>query len=280
MDSLLCRHRWGKDWLLPSQAEGARLNCALQRSQISNFDDGGHFLFLEDGFDLVTIIKGVGFYRRGKGLDYVSDCLPPSPAEIRNYMNRSGTNLFKLLSSKCHVLLYPGGVPEALHRKGEEYKLCWPEQPELVRMVVRFGAKMVPFVAVGEDDFGEVFLDYDEIPLLSDLIQQLTEDNAEVRSNATREVPNQDQCRPLIRPKIPGRFYYCFGKPIETAGWKRELKNQEKCHELYLQAKSEVESCLAYLREKRESDPYRSIFARLMYQATHGSAFETPTFEL
>lgn len=38
----------------------------------------------EDGFDLVTIIKGVGFYRRGKGLDYVSDYLPPTPAEYRN----------------------------------------------------------------------------------------------------------------------------------------------------------------------------------------------------
>lgn len=29
----------------------------------------------------------------------------------------SGTNLYKLLSSKSHVLLYPGGVREAGHRK-------------------------------------------------------------------------------------------------------------------------------------------------------------------
>ena len=29
----------------------------------------------------------------------------------------SGTNLFKLLASKSHVLLYPGGMREALHRK-------------------------------------------------------------------------------------------------------------------------------------------------------------------
>jgi hypothetical protein len=27
------------------------------------------------------------------------------------------SNLFKLLSSKSHVLLYPGGMREALHRK-------------------------------------------------------------------------------------------------------------------------------------------------------------------
>ena len=29
----------------------------------------------------------------------------------------SATNLFKLMSSKSHVLLYPGGMREALHRK-------------------------------------------------------------------------------------------------------------------------------------------------------------------
>ncbi|KAK3412926.1 hypothetical protein EUGRSUZ_I01584 [Eucalyptus grandis] len=151
----------------------------------------------------------------------------------------SGTNLFKLLSSKSHVLLYPGGMREALHRKikicpyigtrsndmcncqGEEYKLFWPEQSEFVRMAVRFGAKIVPFGAVGEDDFGEVFFDYDDqmkIPYFRDQIRQMTEEFAKVRTNATGEVANQDVHLPWVRPKIPGRFYYCFGKPIETAG--------------------------------------------------------------
>ncbi|XP_039157566.1 acyltransferase-like protein At3g26840, chloroplastic isoform X1 [Eucalyptus grandis] len=369
-----------KDWLLPSQAEGARLNNALRRSHIRKFEDCGHYLFLEDDFDLVTIIKRVGFYRRGKCLDYVSDYLPPTPAEYRKvyesnrwfneitgpvmlstledgrivrgldgipsegpvlyvgyhmllglelvplvtgFMNErnillrgiahpmifenyekgqtvepeyfdnyrimgavpvSGTNLFKLLSSKSHVLLYPGGMREALHRKGEEYKLIWPEQSEFVRMAIKFGAKIVPFGTVGEDDFGEVFFDYDDqmkIPYFRNWIQQLTENSGKVRSNATGEVANQDVHLPWIRPKVPGRFYFCFGKPIETAGRREELKDREKCHELYLQIKSEVESCMVYLREKRESDPYRSIFSRLMYQATHNSASKKiPTFEL
>lgn len=195
----------------------------------------------------------------------------------------SGTNLFKLLSSKSHVLLYPGGMREALHRKGEEYKLFWPEQSEFVRMAVRFGAKIVPFGTVGEDDFGEVFFDYDDqmkIPYFRDQIRQMTEEFAKVRTNATGEVANQDVHLPWVRPKIPGRFYYYFGKPIETAGRKQELKDREKSHELYLEVKSEVEQCMAYLREKRENDPYRSIFSRLMYRATHGSTSEIPTFEL
>jgi hypothetical protein len=40
--------------------------------------------------------------------------------------------------------------------QGEEYKLFWPEQSEFVRMAARFGAKIVPFGAVGEDDLGQV----------------------------------------------------------------------------------------------------------------------------
>lgn len=62
-------------------------------------------------------------------------------------------------------------------------------------------------------------------------------------------------------------------------GRQEELKNREKAHELYLEVKSEVESCLSYLKEKREGDPYRSILSRLVYQLRHGRESEIPTFE-
>lgn len=62
-------------------------------------------------------------------------------------------------------------------------------------------------------------------------------------------------------------------------GRKQELKSRDKAHELYLQVKSEVEQCLDYLKRKRESDPYRNIFTRLSYQATHGFDAQVPTFD-
>jgi len=40
--------------------------------------------------------------------------------------------------------------------QGEEYKLFWPDQQEFVRMAARFGATIVPFGTVGEDDVAEV----------------------------------------------------------------------------------------------------------------------------
>ena len=37
-------------------------------------------------------------------------------------------------------------------------------------------------------------------------------------SDAGGEVANQLVHMPLILPKVPGRFYYYFGKPLETEG--------------------------------------------------------------
>ncbi|KAL2240675.1 UNVERIFIED_CONTAM: Acyltransferase-like protein, chloroplastic [Sesamum indicum] len=195
----------------------------------------------------------------------------------------SAANFYRLFSSKSHVLLYPGGMREALHRKGEEYKLFWPEQSEFVRMAAKFGAKIVPFGSVGEDDVGQLLLDYNDlrnIPYFKNSIEELTEEAVKLRNEAVGEVANQDVHLPIILPKVPGRFYYLFGKPIETQGRKQELKSREKAQELYIEVKAEVEKCLGYLKEKRENDGYRNIFARLAYQARHGFDCEVPTFDI
>ncbi|XP_030958006.1 acyltransferase-like protein At1g54570, chloroplastic isoform X2 [Quercus lobata] len=194
----------------------------------------------------------------------------------------TGSNFFKLLSTKSHVLLYPGGSREALHYKGEEYKLFWPDQQEFVRMAARFGATIVPFGAVGEDDIGEMLLDYNDlikIPVVNDLIRDaISQNTLKVRDETKGEVANPNLFFPLMVPKIPGRFYYLFGKPIKTKGREDILKDKQVANQLYLQIKAEVERNMAFLIEKREEDPYRSIVDRTLYKAMHGP-IEVPAFE-
>ncbi|GAV89404.1 LOW QUALITY PROTEIN: DAGAT domain-containing protein, partial [Cephalotus follicularis] len=195
----------------------------------------------------------------------------------------TATNFYKLLSSKSHVLLYPGGMREAIHMKGEQYKLIWPEQSEFVRMAARFGAKIVPFAHVGEDDFGEVVFDLNEqmkIPYFKAKIEEYTDETVRLGTDVEGEVGNQKIHLPWILPKVPGQLYYYFGKPIETAGREKELMEKEKARELYLQIKSGVKNCIVYLKEKRENNPYRNILARVTYQATHGFTSDVPTFDL
>ncbi|KAK8693269.1 hypothetical protein V6N13_070860 [Hibiscus sabdariffa] len=215
--------------------------------------------------------------------------MDPSNFDIFRLMGSvpvSGASFFKLMSSKSHILLYPGGAREALHRKGEEYKLFWPEKTEFVRMAARFGAKIVPFGVVGEDDIAEIILDYDDqvkIPWRREEIERITKQFPKARADASGEVANQQMYLPVMLPKFPGRFYYYFGKPILTEGMKEELRDKEKCDELYLRVKSEVEGCIDFLKRKREKDPYRNLFSRVLYQASRPgstSPFHIPSFDI
>ncbi|AED94642.1 Esterase/lipase/thioesterase family protein [Arabidopsis thaliana] len=369
----------GRDQWLMNKEDIERLRGALPRCEVRELENNGQFLFLEDGVDLVSIIKRAYYYRRGKSLDYISDYILPTPFEFKEYEESqrlltavtspvflstlkngavvrslagipsegpvlyvgnhmllgmelhaialhflkernillrglahplmftkktgsklpdmqlydlfriigavpvSGMNFYKLLRSKAHVALYPGGVREALHRKGEEYKLFWPEHSEFVRIASKFGAKIIPFGVVGEDDLCEMVLDYDDqmkIPFLKNLIEEITQDSVNLRNDEEGELGKQDLHLPGIVPKIPGRFYAYFGKPIDTEGREKELNNKEKAHEVYLQVKSEVERCMNYLKIKRETDPYRNILPRSLYYLTHGFSSQIPTFDL
>ncbi|RZC59649.1 hypothetical protein C5167_006958 [Papaver somniferum] len=368
----------GRDQLLPSLEEAQRLSNLLPTCQMRNFNDSGHNLFMEDGFNLVTVIKGAGFYRRSSKIDYVSDYIPQNLSELKKTTDGYGwvniaadpvmlstfhdgkivrglagipsegpvlyvgyhmlmgfdlaplistfleeknilvrgiahpmffqnelekrqldpsifdpikilgavlvspTNFYKLLAENSHVLLYPGGVREAFHGKGEENKLFWPSQSEFVRVASRFGSKIIPFGVVGADDLGDIVLDYDDlmkIPYVKDVINELNDGVVQLRTDTEGEVAKQKFYLPGLLPKLPGRFYYLFGKPIQTQGRTNELRDKEKAQELYMHTKSEVENSIKYLKEKRETDPYRSLLSRLLYQATHDSNAEIPTFE-
>ncbi|XVF31217.1 hypothetical protein REPUB_Repub16aG0126600 [Reevesia pubescens] len=190
--------------------------------------------------------------------------------------------LFKALSTKSHVLLYPGGQREALHNKGEQYKLFWPNQPEFVRMAAKFGATIVPFGTVGEDDIVELVLDYNDwmkIPVVNDRIKEAIRGGIRIRDETKGEVANRELSVPGMLPKLPGRFYYLFGKPIKLKGREDLLENREDANELYLQVKSEVEQCIAYLLKKREEDPYRSIIDRTIYRALYSPLDQVPAFK-
>ena len=84
----------------------------------------------------------------------------------------------------------------------------------------------------------------------------------------------------MLMPKIPGRFYYLFGKPIKTKGREDILKDKQVANQLYLQIKSEVEHSMAFLLKKRQEDPYRNIVDRTLYKAIYAPSHEVPAFEL
>ncbi|PAN13298.1 hypothetical protein PAHAL_2G326900 [Panicum hallii] len=253
---------------------------------------GYHMLLgLELGPMVTGVLSSTGVHIRGLAhpfmFDKNSEQIMPDSAHFDHHrimgaVPVTAANFYKLLADKEFVLLYPGGAREALHRKGEEYKLFWPDQPEFVRMASRFGATIIPFGVVGEDDICDLLLDYNDLqklPFYDMLDKVLTRDGLKLRTDSMGELQDQGMHPVVVAPKVPGRFYIVFGKPIETRGREKELRDRDEAQRLYLQVKSEVESCINYLKEKREKDPYRSILHRLLYQAVHGPNTEIPTFE-
>ncbi|KAF5797070.1 hypothetical protein HanRHA438_Chr08g0371381 [Helianthus annuus] len=81
-------------------------------------------------------------------------------------------------------------------------------------------------------------------------------------------------------PKIPGRFYYLFGKPIKTKGLEKILNDKDMSQALYAQVKRVVETNIAYLIKRRDEDPYRSFVKRVVFQAKTSTPWDkVPTFD-
>uniref|UniRef100_A0A0E0JIT0 Serine aminopeptidase S33 domain-containing protein n=1 Tax=Oryza punctata TaxID=4537 RepID=A0A0E0JIT0_ORYPU len=369
----------GNDNLLPSGEEADKLFKSLKKCRVRYFKDNGHTLLLEDGVNLLSVIKGANMYRRGRQQDPVTDYIPPTLSEFKKTFDEdykllhlalspvmlstlkngkivrglagvpdqgpvlfvgyhallgievsplyeeflrerrtavrgmahpilfggkhessrqelsrfdaiamygglpvTPINMYRLFERNQFVLLYPGGVREALHRKGEAYKLFWPDQPEFVRMAARFGVTIIPFGFVGEDDVLELVADYNDqknIPYLREWIESINREAQRVRDTVKGEDGNQDIYLPALLPKVPGRFYYLFGKPIEMKSMDNVVRDRKSANKVYFHIKSEVESLMSYLKRKREEDPYRSIAQRAVYQASWGASAEVPTFE-
>ncbi|ONM32086.1 Acyltransferase-like protein chloroplastic [Zea mays] len=184
-------------------------------------------------------------------------------------------SIYDLLRAGEFVLLYPGGHREALHCKGEEHRLFWPTQTEFVRLAAQFNATIVPFGVVGEDDLLELLCTFDDIrnaPFGKEMIQAYS------NHLKLRDV-DHEVIFPGMYLKMPGRFYYQFGKPIPTRGRQDVLTDKHAAHHLYMHVKSEVERIISYLLEKRVEDRYRNLIPRMLYQAARGPTCEVPAFD-
>ncbi|KAI3828700.1 hypothetical protein L1987_02809 [Smallanthus sonchifolius] len=194
----------------------------------------------------------------------------------------SARNLFRLLSRNSYGLLYPGGARESLHRKGETCKLFWPDKQEFVRMAVKLGATIIPFGGVGEDDLLELIVDYNDmkrIPFLDQMVKEYNQGRTNLREGMSGEIANQPLHTPIFLPKLPGRYYFLFGKPIRTKGKEHMSDDKDYLLELYTQIKCDVEKNMAYLLRKREDDPYRSVVERLVWLMKYGSLDHIPSFD-
>ncbi|KAJ6397678.1 hypothetical protein OIU77_018646 [Salix suchowensis] len=108
----------GKDQMLPSSDESQRLKSSLKNCTVRHFKENGHTILLEDGVNLLTVIKGTSKYRRSRRLDYVSNYVPPSMSEFKRIsaevgllQTASSAAMFSTLDDG-KIVRGLGGVPD------------------------------------------------------------------------------------------------------------------------------------------------------------------------
>lgn len=193
-------------------------------------------------------------------------------------------NFYGLMASNATVLLFPGGVREANHNKGQAYQLFWPNRTDFVRIAAKFDALIVPFGAIGAADSVDILLDsndLDQIPILGERLRASQAAVPVARRGMGAAVPEEEKERmsiPVSLPSLSGpeRFYFHFDTPYDTMGI--DPRDKEACTTAYEAVKGGVESSIAYLLEARKKDSYRPLPKRLIYEQITGS--RAPSFEL
>eukprot|EP00210_Caulerpa_lentillifera_P009404 g8965.t1 len=210
---------------------------------------------------------------------------PVRPNRMRNFITTYGAvsvspkNLHELMKQGERVLLYPGGAREALKlKRDEKYQLFWPETAEFVRTAAKFQATIITVAAVGFEDWLEITLDREDIlqlPILKDIAQRMINNSPEARPGISNQ--NGDVLlMPIVRPKVPKRLYFLFGKPFTTTI--EQYMDKEKGQELYEEIKNQLETNITYLQQKSGEDPYGDFVKRMIYE-TSNPGKQAPSFE-
>ena len=154
------------------------------------------------------------------------------------------------------VLVFPGGGREVFKHKGERYHLIWKNRTGFAAMAIAHGYPIVPFAAVGAEECYDILVDSDELrgSAIGPVLEWLS--------------PRPDEIPPVVAgigplPR-PQRFYFRFGKPIETGRWAGRAHSQDACLELRAEVARAIERGIAALRRTRRDDPYATLGARIV----------------
>ncbi|KAA8497615.1 Acyltransferase-like protein [Porphyridium purpureum] len=193
-------------------------------------------------------------------------------------LSASPRALYRMLKANEAVLLFPGGAREAYKRRGEKHTLHWPEDPEFVRMALKFNALVVPVACVGPDDSFQIVLDSSEllrVPVLGKYVETETRKQmiGAVRSWKGRDVSELealDFLPPVSLPKAPRRVYIEFGEPIDLQERFNALTQSDeraRAATLYSEIRTTLAGQIQSLEKRREGDSYDTdTIGRLLYE--------------
>merc|ERR1712150_286337 len=152
-------------------------------------------------------------------------------------------NVNSLIKDGHDILVYPGGGQEVLkHSSVPKYSLMWKERLGFARLAIKHGYQIIPCASVGVEDMLNVVADI----------------------NVTNI--RKDQFIPVVSfaPQRLQKIYFWVGKPISTAEYNGDWKNDNFARQVRDAAKSSIESGIQSLLKRQSSDPDRFLMNQLI----------------
>lgn len=158
-----------------------------------------------------------------------------------------------LMASQQDILLFPGGTYEAVKSPEKRYELMWQKRYGFIRLAAKMGYTIVPFAAVGPDEYYEHYLEGPEV-MEAQLTQLLIKaglipDN--LRSDIVPPLPSGVFGTLMPKPKTT---YFGFGRPVDLAPYAGKTLTQRQQQRLRDSVADEIDTqikSLLLLREQR-----------------------------
>lgn len=133
-----------------------------------------------------------------------------------------------LMAEQKDLLLYPGGTYEAVKQPEQRYELMWKERYGFIRLAAKMGYTIVPFAAVGPDEYFDQHLTGPEVQQaqLTQLLMQVGLLPEDLRSDLIPPLPAGVLGSPLPKPKTT---FYSFCPPVDLSGFRgRDITSKQQ----------------------------------------------------
>ena len=166
-----------------------------------------------------------------------------------------------LMNEGKDLLLYPGGTYEAVKQPEQRYELMWKKRYGFVRMAAKMGYTIVPFAAVGPDEYFDQHLTGPEVQQarLTQLLIQLGILPADLRADLIPPLPAGVFGSPLPKPKTT---YFGFCPPLDLSGYRGRDLTEKQQMKLRGQIEEAIDIEIKNLLLRREQQRHRDGLLR------------------
>ncbi|EED34142.1 putative acyltransferase [Luminiphilus syltensis NOR5-1B] len=158
-----------------------------------------------------------------------------------------------LMAAGQDLLIFPGGAHEAVKRPEQRYDLLWRERFGFVRIAAFMGFTIMPFAAVGPDEYFEHHIEGDELLDLQ-LVRWLMSAGVvpdDFRRDLLPPIPSGVFGSPMPKPKTT---FFGFGRPIDLSAFAGKELTDRQQHRIRDRVAGEIEEqvfAMLKLREQR-----------------------------